>query len=188
MELTPMRYRTFLWPHNPHTYAITFRRPVAEHKIPFGNYCIQDLGLAGRVLEGEGEFVGEGAYDTFKELASLFYQGGPGLLVHPVWQTASAYFTELSLLQRPLPDYVSYRFAFAEDFAGYRAGLELLSGGTAAEDGGPAAQRTHQVIQGDTLWAIGERYGVALSELLAANPAIRNPNLIHPGDKVVIPG
>ena len=161
---------------------------MAEHKIPFGNYCIQDLGLVGRVLEGEGEFVGEGAYDTFKELASLFYQGGPGLLVHPVWQTASAYFTELSLLQRPLPDYVSYRFAFAEDFTGYRAGLELLSGGTAAEDGGPAAQRTHQVVQGDTLWAIGEHYGVTLRELLAANPAIRNPNLIHPGDKVVIPG
>ena len=140
------------------------------------------------MLEGQGEFVGEGAYDTFKELASLFYQGGPGLLVHPVWQTSSAYFTELSLLQRPLPDYVSYRFAFAEDFTGYRAGLELLSDSAGAEGGGPAAQRTHQVVQGDTLWAIGERYGVTLRELLAANPAIRNPNLIHPGDKVVIPG
>ena len=44
------------------------------------------------------------------------------------------------------------------------------------------------MVQGDTLWAIGERYGVTLRELLAANPAIRNPNLIHPGDKVVIPG
>ena len=114
MELTAMRYRTFIWPHNPHTYRISFRRHVAEQKIPFGNYCVQDLGLGARVLEGEGEFAGEGAYDTFKELASLFYQGGPGLLVHPVWQTANAYFTELSLLQRPLPDYVAYRFAFTD--------------------------------------------------------------------------
>ena len=185
MELTAMRYRTFIWPHNPHTYRISFRRHVAEQKIPFGNYCVQDLGLGARVLEGEGEFAGEGAYDTFKELASLFYQGGPGLLVHPVWQTANAYFTELSLLQRPLPDYVAYRFAFTEDFAGYRDGLTELGGGT--ETAAPAGERIHRVVQGDTLWAIGQAYGVGLERLLAANPGIRNPNLIHPGDKVVIP-
>ncbi|MFQ7855197.1 MAG: hypothetical protein ACLRIS_08780 [Flavonifractor plautii] len=43
--------------------------------------------------------MGEGAYGEFKKLATVFYAGGPGLLVHPVWQTSNAYFVELSLRQ-----------------------------------------------------------------------------------------
>ena len=185
MELTPMRYKTFVWPHNPHTYSISFQRQVAGHKVPFGRYCLQDLGLTARVLEGEGVFAGPDAYDQFKALASLFYGGGTGLLIHPVWQTSNAYFTELSLTQKPLPNYVAYRFAFQEDSSSCRTGLTLLSAsGTAAE---PAAT-AYTVVQGDTLWAIAVRYGVTLEQLLAANPAISNPNRIQVGQKVVIPG
>ena len=44
-----------------------------------------------------------------------------------------------------------------------------------------------QVKKGDTLWGIGQRYGAALADILAANPGIKNPNLIHPGDRVRIP-
>ncbi len=185
MELTPMRYKTFVWPHNPHTYSISFQRLVAGHKVPFGRYCLQDLGLMARVLEGEGVFAGEGAYDRFKELASLFYGGGAGLLIHPVWQPSSAYFTELALTQKPLPDYVAYRFAFREDSSSCRTGLILLS---AAETASEQASTVYTVVQGDTLWAIAGRYGVTLEAILAANPAISNPNRIQVGQKVVVPG
>ena len=80
MRLEPMRYKSYTFPHNPRTYTIAFERQVVVHKIPFGRYCVQDLGLGRRVLRGEGEFAGEGAYDEFKRLASLFYQDGPGIL------------------------------------------------------------------------------------------------------------
>ena len=43
------------------------------------------------------------------------------------------------------------------------------------------------MVQGDTLWGIAGRYGVTLSALIAANPQIKNPNLIYPGQKVVGP-
>lgn len=43
------------------------------------------------------------------------------------------------------------------------------------------------VASGDTLWGIALTYGVALEDLLAANPGIKNPNFIHVGDQVVIP-
>ena len=99
MKLTPMQYKDFVWPHNPRTYSIRYMRQVAVHKVPFGRYAMQDLGLGNRVMQGEGAFYGEGAYDTFKRLASVFYGGGPGPLVHPVWQSASVYFVELTLLQ-----------------------------------------------------------------------------------------
>ena len=34
------------------------------------------------------------------------------------------------------------------------------------------------------LWELSQRYGLNLSEMIALNPQIKNPNLIHPGEKV----
>ncbi len=117
------------------------------------------------------------------------------MLVHPVWPASSAYFVTLQLTEEPLPDFVRYRFAFWEDQGGYKAGLtEIAAGGT--EEGGSAGEAsqsassysgTYVVRKGDTLWGIAGRYGVALTALIAANPQIKNPNLIYPGETVVIP-
>ncbi len=46
---------------------------------------------------------------------------------------------------------------------------------------------THTVSSGDTLWAISQKYGVGLSDLIAANPSISNPNLIYVGQSITIP-
>ena len=98
-----MRYKDYVWPHNPRTYTIDYERRMAAQKVPFGRYHLQDLGLTRRVMKGEGEFVGPTAYEEFKKLASVFYQSGPGPLIHPVWQAAEVYFVELSLRQEPRP-------------------------------------------------------------------------------------
>ncbi|MBX2836547.1 MAG: LysM peptidoglycan-binding domain-containing protein [Gammaproteobacteria bacterium] len=46
---------------------------------------------------------------------------------------------------------------------------------------------THTVVGGDTLSGIAARNGVSVSALLAANPQISNPDLIHPGDVINLP-
>ena len=92
-----MRFGSFVWPNNPRTYTLSCKRQTAVHKIPMGGFAVQDLGRTATVMQGEGEFFGAGAYDTFQELLSVFQKGGQQMLVHPVWQTASAYFTELTL-------------------------------------------------------------------------------------------
>ena len=92
MALTPMQYKSYVWPHNPRTYRITYQRQVAVQKVPFGRYALQNLGMTRRVMEGEGEFFGSEAYDEFRKLASVFYQEGPGMLIHPVWQSATSIF------------------------------------------------------------------------------------------------
>ena len=181
MKLSPMRYKDFIWPHNPRTYAIEYERVIAVNKVPYGRYQLQDLGPTRRILRGEGEFVGEDAYRTFQALASVFYQEGPGLLVHPVWQSSNAYFTQLRLLQEPTPDYVRYSFTFREGYSGYDQALRERSGTETAET-------VHTVARGETLWALANQYGVELAELRAANPWLKNPNLLQVGDKVVIPG
>ena len=50
-----------------------------------------------------------------------------------------------------------------------------------------AADLTHTVVPGDSLWKIANQYQVGLSEIKSANPQIKNYDLIYPGDKINIP-
>ena len=45
----------------------------------------------------------------------------------------------------------------------------------------------HTVEKGDSLWRIAVKYQVGLSEIKAANPSIKNYNLIYPGQVINIP-
>lgn len=50
------------------------------------------------------------------------------------------------------------------------------------------AKATYTVVKGDSMWKIAVRYEIGISEIIAANPQIKNPDLIYPGDKINIPG
>lgn len=51
---------------------------------------------------------------------------------------------------------------------------------------GGTPQRTHIVVAGDTLSGIGARYGVSWQSIASRN-GISNPNLIYPGQRLIIP-
>ena len=171
MLLTPMRYKEYVWPHNPRVYSIDYERIMAVNKVPFGLYYLQDLGRTRRVMKGEGEFIGEDAYTQFVQ-----------------WQTANAYFVSLRLEQEPMRDYVRYSFEFWEEANYYSGQVRTWTAQTSQSSGSDQAAQAipiyYQVVKGDTLWSIAMRYGMALSDLIALNPQIKNPNLIHIGDEV----
>jgi lipoprotein-anchoring transpeptidase ErfK/SrfK len=50
-----------------------------------------------------------------------------------------------------------------------------------------ACGESHKVVRGDTLNKIAKRCGVTLSLLLMANPQIKNPSRIYPGQVVELP-
>ena len=50
-----------------------------------------------------------------------------------------------------------------------------------------SAAGTHTVVSGDTMWKIAVKYKVGLSEIIAANKQISNPELIYPGQVLNIP-
>lgn len=188
MTLSSMRYGEFVWPHNPKTYEIDYKRRIVCHKVPFGLYALTDMGRDQRILRGEGEFAGEDAYAQFKKLANMFYVDTPKVLVHPVWQAAPAWFVELKLLQEPRRDYVRYGFEFWECYDGYKLELkEVLQTDVPTQEMQQSAERKTHVMQwGDTLWGLAKANGMTLTQLLALNPQIRNPNIYYVGDIVYL--
>ena len=50
-----------------------------------------------------------------------------------------------------------------------------------------AADLSHTVVSGDSVWKIAVKYQVGLSEIIRANPHIKDPALIYPGQKITIP-
>lgn len=75
-----------------------------------------------------------------------------------------------------------------------QAPVLAVDGGGAAvarsADTGASTEKTYTVEKGDCLWAIAEQFygdGSRYKELAAANPFIKNPNLIYPGQVLTIP-
>lgn len=50
-----------------------------------------------------------------------------------------------------------------------------------------AADLTHTVVRGDTMWKLAVQYQVGTGEIIAANPQVEDPNLIYPGQVLNIP-
>lgn len=50
-----------------------------------------------------------------------------------------------------------------------------------------AADLSHTVTKGETMWKLAVKYQVGTSEIIQANPQISDPNLIYPGQVLKIP-
>jgi len=69
--------------------------------------------------------------------------------------------------------------------------VNIISGTYAPEPkniptGAQDTATTHIVHAGETLWEIARRYGITLEQILQAN-RISNPDLIYPGQQIIIP-
>lgn len=166
-----MRFKTFVWPNNPHTCSLTTVRDVVTYKYPGGAYRLSDLGPGSRVLTGEGEFFGADAYQTMEKLLEVFQQGGIGALVHPVLRMDYAIFAELELTQEPRADYVRYRFVFLEAFRKY--GEEDVVWNNSYRAGG-----------GESVWDVAAACGTTADQIMEKNPGITDMNSLKTGVKV----
>lgn len=190
MSLAPLKYKNYTWPHNPRTYFIDYQKNIASHEYPYSNLNdLEDLGMKPREMGGEGEFIGEGAYEEFKKLASVFYSEGPGPLVHPLWDISNAIFKSLKVEQEPTPDYVKYSFSFIEDSK--ETSVKEVKKETKKKTEDKKEKKVKppksvKIKQGDTLWVLSRKHNTTIKEILKKNPGIKNPNLIYTGDTLKI--
>ena len=47
--------------------------------------------------------------------------------------------------------------------------------------------RSHKIRFGESLWELAQKYGVGFQEIIDANPQIRDPNRLYPGDVINVP-
>lgn len=109
-----MRFKTFIWPQNPHTYRETWVREPVYSRNDLDYLVFEEMGPMKRTITGQGVFFGDEAFANFRTLAKLFEDKTTGTLNHPVWGNRNVYFTQLELTQEPKENYVSYSFAFRE--------------------------------------------------------------------------
>ncbi|SDX41114.1 LysM peptidoglycan-binding domain-containing protein [Paenibacillus sp. CF384] len=57
----------------------------------------------------------------------------------------------------------------------------------ASQSGGTDFMHQHVVQQGDTLWKLSKAWGIPLSDMIKANPQLKNPNVLLTGEVVNIP-
>ena len=109
-----MSYKGWVWPQNPEKFEQKYLREPVYYKNSQKVWVFAGMGPLKRTIRGEGAFYGNDAFSDFKALAALFANEASGELVHPVWGTVQAYFTELEMTQEPRENEISYRFAFRE--------------------------------------------------------------------------
>ena len=69
----------------------------------------------------------------------------------------------------------------------YKKLAAALLAGSLAVTPALAADLSHTVVRGDTMWKLAVKYEVGTSEIIEANPQVKNPDLIYPGDVLRIP-
>ncbi len=109
-----MQFGTFVWPQKPETLTISYQRQVQMVPDEQGGWTTVDAGPMGKVVTGEGCFVGEGAYGAFSGLVERFHSGEAASLKTEHWPAIQAVLAELSLTEEPCENYVKYRFRFVE--------------------------------------------------------------------------
>lgn len=200
--LSAMQFKGYVWPNNPTTFETTFTKKTVQNHYPFTNFVeIEELGII-REFKGEGEFVGEGAYEEFsKMVVQCFYGKGAGLLKHPTLAPTTVKMTELKQMQEPVANYVKYSFTFQENKPPIAnvTSIKTTNESSAVKEAVKILESTkdspetiisnidYRIKQGDTLTKIAKQYKTSIDEILKLNKGIKNPNLIITGKTLIIP-
>lgn len=169
MITSKIRYKGYLWEHNPKTLVITTKQKLHEQIIPNGNAVIQDFGKKSRVVKGTGMLFGENCLEQYDKILKLQNKKGSGILSLPNTKPFYAYFKSIELDCDPTPDMVTYNFEFVEDLS-----RSVVSG----------TYRYHTVVEGETLWHIANEYEISIEALVLLNPQIKRIDELKSGEQV----
>lgn len=85
-KLLSIKYKDYVFPHNPETTSFKCDRSYIKHKYPnlAGNE-LEDFSINAIVITGRGIFFGANAYKDFNRLFKEFKKDGVGDFSHPIY-------------------------------------------------------------------------------------------------------
>ena len=125
MKLIPMRFKGVTWRHNPRELTFESEKQINELHAPYAGCTVQDTGRRGMCVKGEGELFGADCLEQFRALLALFREGGSGVLSIENVKPFHAVFESLTLIGKPKPDVLTYRFLFNLWDVSYRFGIGI---------------------------------------------------------------
>lgn len=167
--VSKIRYKDFLWEHNPKTLKVTTEQQLCQKIIPNGNAVVQDIGAKSRVVTGTGMLCGSDCLEQYNDLLELQSKKGSGILSLPNTKPFYAFFKSIELACEPTPDLVTYNFQFIEDLS--KSKTEDLC-------------VYHSAVYNETLWDIAYDYGVDIHTLVLLNPQIKRIDEIQLREQV----
>ena len=208
MALSKIKYKGFTFPYNPETTSYSMDRSYIKHKYPelAGNE-LEDFGPNACIITGSGEFFGSGAYKNWGKLLKEFKKKGVGSVSHPVFTDVKrGLMTSLKAELEPRPNYVKYSFEIVADTAptinenlnknknkgsSNKNRSKNRSSSKSSSDKAGTKEFVHVVKAGECLSVICARYAKKYSttiswKAIAKYNNMKNPNLIHVGDKIKI--
>lgn len=168
MKLIPMKFRDFVWHHNPREIAFECEKAVNELLSPFDSSAIQETGRRNMIIRGEGELYGEDCLEQFEKLFELFQKSGQGVLSIPHISPIYAVFESLKIIGIPRPDVLTYSFVFREVMQ------------SKIED----KPINYTVKYGENLWDVSYRFEISIDRLVELNPNIKRPDIVNEGEVV----
>lgn len=169
MIISNMRFGGFEWEHNPLSVQILHSNDFKVYNLCSQKNVAYPLGRKLRIVKGKGEFAGKDCILRYKELAQVFFKGQKALLSLPFEVPFEAFFTELSLVAQPSPDFCEYTFEF----------LEVQTSSAASV---PKVYIPQQ--QGENLFDIAYKFGVKVEKLVELNPQLRRADELPPFEEV----
>lgn len=134
------------------------------------------------------EEAGIGAGETLDRVSSVSYDAqGNAVAASPEVVSSVSYDAQGNVMSAEQVAAQAKAEAEAQAAAQAKAAAEAQAAAEAAAAAAAAAtERTYTVVKGDTLSAIGKRFGVNWRDIAKLND-IKNPDLIHPGEVFRIP-
>ena len=168
MKNAPMRFAGMSLHHNPHQLTLSCSENLCELVSPCCEPDSLSLGAKLYRIAGEGELYGSDCLAQYQNLDSLRQAHRREKLVLPRMEPMYAYLKELSMKAQPQEDVIQYRFVFTQ----------------AQSDRKTSRPRYYLTDNTEILWDVSRTFGVAVEELVALNPSVKNIDSLDAGMRV----
>ncbi|MDC0763494.1 LysM domain-containing protein [Brevibacillus sp. AG] len=177
----------------PESWAFGGEQVIAKRKLPGGTQVIQPRGEFTELLNSwEGTFYGEDAYQKARKMDE--YRTKAESQVVQFYTFKVKYFIEKFVWRWVKKDQIDFSISLVRDLTiDQQSGAkktdpvsnQIAQSKKATTTKPQPKPKTYTVQSGDTLSKIATANGTTIAKLASDN-GIKNPNLIYPGQKVVI--